>query len=110
MNDWIMPLVFGAAFYVLGTLRSRAISRGRPLTKLSRALRSYGTIWAVGEGYLMIGIRSLLEGTTLYKKAGVIVTATSLVWMAIVTVIALMLNRSRRAGGPKDKPDQSRLV
>ena len=97
MIDWLMPLVFGAVFFVMGTLRSRVISRGRPLNRLSRALRSYGTIWAVGEGYLMLGIRSLLEGTTVYSNAGVIVTVASLFWLAAVTMIAVTRNRSRRS-------------
>ena len=95
-----MPLFFGAIFFVLGTLRSRVIALGKPPDKFSRALRSYGTVWAVGEGYLMLGIRSLLDGTALKKDSGVIVTLASLLWVAVVTAFGVTRNRSRRAPNP----------
>lgn len=84
LSDWIMPLVFGAIFYVLATFRSRDIAPRKPPDKFSRALRSYGTVWAVGEGYLMLGIRSLMDGTALYSDSGAIVTVASLLWVGVV--------------------------
>ena len=100
MNEWIMPLVFGAVFYVFGTLRSRVIAVGRPPNALSRALRTYGTIWAVGEGYLMLTLRSLLEGTTLYGNLAILVIVASLLWFALVAVVAFRRNRGNHVPGP----------
>jgi hypothetical protein len=106
MSDWIIPLVFGGVFYVLGTLRSRVTSLGKPPNQLSRALRSYGTIWAVGEGYLILGIRSMLDGTALYRDIGAIVMVASLLWVAAVTAVGVMRNRSGRAA-EATRPDRA---
>jgi hypothetical protein len=100
MIDWIIPLVGGAVFYVLGTLRSRVITAGKPLSKLSRAIRSYGTIGVIGQGYLMLGIRSVLDGTALYSDSGTIVTVASLLWFAAIIAVAVIRNRSRRTPDP----------
>jgi hypothetical protein len=99
MSEWMMPLLFGVVFYVLATLRSRVIAVGCPPNALSRALRAYGTIWTVGEGYLMLSIRSLLEGTTMYGKIAIFVIAASLVWLVILGVIALLRNKGNHASG-----------
>jgi hypothetical protein len=100
MSDWIMPLIMGAAFYVMGTLRSRVISLGRPPDRLGRVLRGYGTVWAVGEGYLILCLRWMLDGTALYGNLGVIVTIASLLWLAVVVVFGVLRNRQRRLPDP----------
>lgn len=96
-HDWIFPPLFGIAFYVMGTLRSSVLSGGRAPNRFARTLRTYGTIWAVGEGYLMIGLRSFLEGTHLYEKMAMITIVLSLLWMGILGVIAVQLNRKTQA-------------
>jgi hypothetical protein len=100
MNEWIMPLVFGAVFYVLGTIRSRVIAVGKPPNDLSRTLRTYGTVWVVGEGYLMLTLRSVLEGTSLYKNIATFVVIGSLLWLAVLATIAIWRRRVSHAPGP----------
>jgi hypothetical protein len=57
MSEWLMPWIFGAALYALGNapVAGNFAGNGKPLNQFSRALRSYETNWAVGEGYLMLG-------------------------------------------------------
>jgi hypothetical protein len=100
MNDWIMPVVLGAVFYALGTARSRVIAAGRPPNKLSRGLRAYGTIWVVGEGYLMLTLRSLLDGRPAYERIAQFVIAGSLLWAAILAAVAMRRKRTDRTPGP----------
>jgi hypothetical protein len=95
----MMPLILGGLFYLLGTFRSRVIAGGKPPNHLSRSLRLYGTIWPVGEGYLMLAIRALLDGTPLYQYNAAIVILATIVWLAILCIIAIRRNRRNHDSG-----------
>ena len=100
MSDWIVPVVAGAVFYAVGTARSRVLTGGRPLTRLGRSLRSYGTVWVVGEGYLMLTVRSLLDGKPAYENMAQFVIAGGILWAAILAAVAIRRYRTDRTPGP----------
>ena len=96
MTDWIIPLVSGAVFFIMSTVRMRARLRGRPLGAFGRVLRAYGTIYLVGEGYLFLILRSLLQGTTEYANISVFAVSVSVVWAGVPGLIGVL--RYRRGG------------
>jgi hypothetical protein len=93
VNDWIMPLVPGAGFYVLGALRSGVILGGPPLNKFTCELRNYGTVGVIGEGHLILILRSLLQGTSFYADVAGWVILASVLWWGLLVLVAVRRNR-----------------
>lgn len=91
--DWIVPLAMGLIFYLLSTARFRVISLGARPNEFARRLRFYGTIWAVGEGYIMLGLRALLDGTRFSRDAAAIVGGCTALWICVLVLIRFRFDR-----------------
>lgn len=67
------------------------------MTPFTNALRSYGTVFVLVQAYLMLVIRTILDGKPAYKNAGRIVVIASLLWLLVLLAIAILAERRRSA-------------